>query len=100
VLALLTEWPVYLIVVCGPLGFVLTQNAFHTGVTLPPALAVLTVGEPLTALVVGMLWLGETVRMGALSVFGELITLVALIVGVILLSYGAQKATQREPIRA
>jgi drug/metabolite transporter (DMT)-like permease len=92
VLALLAEWPVYLIVVCGPLGFVLTQNAFNAGVTLPPALAVLTVGEPLTALVVGMLWLGETVRMGALSLLGEVITLSVLVAGVILLSYRAPTA--------
>ena len=40
---------VYFIVVFGPLGFVLTQNAFHTGVTLPPALAVLTVAGALAA---------------------------------------------------
>ncbi|HEX5404748.1 MAG TPA: DMT family transporter [Pseudonocardiaceae bacterium] len=94
-LALLAEWPVYLIVVCGPLGFVLTQNAFHTGVTLPPALAVLTVGEPLTALVVGMLWLGETVRMGALSVLGEVITLSVLVAGVVLLSYRAPSGSHQ-----
>jgi drug/metabolite transporter (DMT)-like permease len=93
-MALLAEWPVYLIVVCGPLGFVLTQNAFHTGVTLPPALAVLTVGEPLTALVVGMLWLGETVRMGTLSVLGEAITLTVLVAGVILLAYRAPTVGQ------
>ncbi|AHH97402.1 DMT family transporter [Kutzneria albida] len=34
--AALTNWPLYLVVVCGLVGFVLNQNAFRVGVALAP----------------------------------------------------------------
>jgi len=94
ILAMLGDWPVYLVAFCGPLGFLLTQNAFNAGVALSPALAVITVGEPLTALAMGVLWLGETVRAGALPVLGEVTTLLVLCTGVAVLSRRAPQVTQ------
>jgi drug/metabolite transporter (DMT)-like permease len=94
ILAVLGHWPVYLVVVCGPMGFLLTQNAFNAGVALSPALAVITVGEPLTALAMGVLWLGETVRGGPLPVIGETTALLVLCAGVVVLSRRAPQVTQ------
>lgn len=95
VVSLTGEWPIYLVAVCGPLGFLLTQNAFRAGVAMSPALAVITVGEPLTALALGMLWLGETIRVGPLSVVGEMLALVLLCAGVVILSQRAPQLQGR-----
>jgi drug/metabolite transporter (DMT)-like permease len=94
VAALFGAWPVYLVVVCGPVGFLLAQNAFNAGVALSPALAVITVGEPLTALVLGLVWFGESVRTGPLPVAGEVVALLVLAVGVTVLSYRAPQVSR------
>jgi drug/metabolite transporter (DMT)-like permease len=99
-LAMFTEWPVYLVVVCGPLGFLLTQNAFQAGVAMSPALASITVLEPLTAIGVGVLWLGERLRFDAAAAVGEFVALALLCVGVVVLSYRApqtMRQQEREP---
>lgn len=102
-LAMLTEWPVYLVVVCGPFGFLLTQSAFQAGVAMSPALASITVLEPLAAIGVGVLWLGESLRFDPAAAGGELVALVVLCVGVVVLSYRAPQTARlpdREPSRA
>jgi drug/metabolite transporter (DMT)-like permease len=49
---LLSDWPVYVLVVVGVLGVVLNQNVYQAGV-LAPGLTSLTLAEPITAVVIG-----------------------------------------------
>jgi len=90
-----TSWTIYGVVVCGLLGFLLSQNAFQSKVALAPALSLIIVLDPLVGIGIGVLWLGESVRSGAPAILGELAALVALVAGVAVLSRRApQVATQ------
>ncbi|MGH7912082.1 MAG: DMT family transporter [Candidatus Dormibacteraceae bacterium] len=90
VLALLTSWPLYAMAVLGPTGFILNQNAFQASPVLAPALAVITVTDPLVSIGVGVLWLHETLQAGAVQIVGEIFGLAVMAVGVWLLAHGAQ----------
>jgi drug/metabolite transporter (DMT)-like permease len=94
--AMLTSWPIYAVAVCGPLGFLLSQNAFQAGVALAPALSLIIVLDPLVGIGIGVLWLGETVRGGAPAILGEIVALVTLVVGVVILSHRAPQVAARD----
>jgi drug/metabolite transporter (DMT)-like permease len=85
----LTHWSLWALVVLGPLGFLLNQNAFREGQLASPALAVITVTDPLVGIAIGLLWLGETVAAGALAITGELGGLAAMALGVWLVAHRA-----------
>jgi drug/metabolite transporter (DMT)-like permease len=89
VVAVLTNWPLYALIVIGPAGFLLNQNAYQSDKSLAPALAVITVTDPLVAIGVGVLWLDETLRSGPGPVIGEIIALGILVGGVWLVAHGA-----------
>ena len=93
---LFTSWPVYLVLVCGPLGFLLNQNAFRVGVALAPALAVIIVLDPLVSIGIGVLWLGEQMRGDTGAVLGQLAALGVLFAGVAILSKRAPQAAAAE----
>jgi hypothetical protein len=113
--ALLTHWPLYAVAVIGPAGFLLSQNAYQSDKSLAPALAVITVTDPLVGIGVGVLWLDEVLKSGPGPVIGEVLALAALVVGVWLLAHGAphvarhqhasveeqpQRAAEQQPDRA
>lgn len=95
VLALLRSWPLYAIIVLGPAGFLLNQNAYQADRTMAPALAIITVTDPLIGIGVGVLWLNEHLQTGPGPIVGEVIGLLALVVGVALLAHGAPHVTHR-----
>ncbi|HEX4224364.1 MAG TPA: DMT family transporter [Pseudonocardiaceae bacterium] len=91
--SVLRDWPVYAMIVLGPTGFLLNQNAFQATKNMAPALAIITVTDPLVSIGVGVLWLGENLQPGPGPVIGQVFALLGLIVGVWLLandSPGAQ----------
>jgi hypothetical protein len=87
--ALVTNWPLYALLVTGPAGFLLNQNAYQSDRSLAPALAVITVTDPLVGIGVGVLWLDEVLRSGPGPVIGEVLALGVLVGGVWLLAHGA-----------
>jgi drug/metabolite transporter (DMT)-like permease len=95
--ALLTHWPLYALMVIGPAGFLLNQNAYQSDNSLAPALAVITVTDPLVGIGVGVLWLDEVLRSGPGPVVGEVLALAALVVGVWLLAHGAPHVQRSHP---
>lgn len=99
ILGLLTGWPLYALAVLGPLGFLLNQNAFQASPVLTPALAVITVTDPLVSIGVGVLWLHETLASGVLNVAGQVAGLALMVVGVWLLAHGAHRLIEdhRDP---
>jgi drug/metabolite transporter (DMT)-like permease len=84
--AVLAHWQTYVMIVLGVLGVLLSQNAYQAGRLGSPALAVMTVTDPLVSIAVGLIWLGERIRTGAGTVTGELIALCVLVGSVFLLS--------------
>ncbi|MFR9775689.1 DMT family transporter [Micromonospora sp. MS34] len=85
-LAVLGQWQTYAIVVLGPFGVLLSQNAYQAGPMGAPALATITVTDPLVAIGIGLLWLGEKTRTGPWAIFGEVLALVVLAGAVFLLA--------------
>jgi drug/metabolite transporter (DMT)-like permease len=85
----LTHWSLWALVVLGPLGFLLNQNAFHEGELVSPPLAVITVTDPLVGIGIGVLWLGETIGAAPGEVVGEVLGLAAMALGVWLVAHRA-----------
>ena len=82
----LSHWQTWAIVVLGPLGVLLSQNAYQAGRIGALALTVITVTDPLVSIAVGLLWLGETIHAGPLRLSGEVAALAGLTVGVAVLA--------------
>lgn len=81
----LTGWQPYTLVIVTIIGLVLTQSAFEAA-PLGASLPALTLAEPLAGIALGAGIFSETLRVNALSLTGEAISLVAMIVGVILVA--------------
>jgi hypothetical protein len=88
-LGLFTTWPLYAVIVIGPAGFLLNQNAYQANRAMAPALAVITATDPLVGIGVGVLWLHEDLRTGVGPVLGQVLALGALVTGVWLLAHAA-----------
>lgn len=80
------HWQLYALILLGPAGVLLNQNSYQAGRIGAPALTVITVTDPLVSLAAGLVWLGESIRTGAWDVTGEVGSLVALVVGLVLLA--------------
>lgn len=77
----------YVVCAVGPLGFLLSQNTFQRGTLIAPALAIITIVDPLVGVAIGVSWLGEQVSTSPAALAGELISVLVLIGSVILLTH-------------
>ena len=91
----LTHWSLWALVVLGPLGFLLNQNAFQSGTAGSPALAVITIGDPLVSIGIGIAWLGERITADATAITGEVLALAVMAGGVWALARRAQHVADR-----
>lgn len=81
----LQHWELYAAIVTGLTGVVLTQNALEAGALAAPV-AVLTLGDPLVGLAIGLLWLGETITSTPWAIGGELAAVAVITAGVVVLA--------------
>jgi hypothetical protein len=88
---LFSHWQVYGLVVFGLLGMLLAQSAFQAH-SLDASLPILTVVDPVVSIIIGALALGESVEVGMLPTFLEVVGLLAMTIGVFLL--GRAEAVQ------
>ena len=95
--ATVLHWSFWALVVLGPLGFLLNQNAFREGELASPALAVITVVDPLVGIAIGLLWLNESIATGAGAIAGEVLGLAAMICGVWLVAHRAPRVVEENP---
>ena len=54
------QWPLYLLVIVEPIGFLLNQNAFQAGLLISPVLAIHTTADPLVSIGIAHFWLKES----------------------------------------
>ena len=85
VLHALSSWEPYAVAASGLLGVVLTQSAFGSGV-LRLSLPTLTVVQPLVAIAIGLLLLGERIDSRGLAPLFEVLGLAAMVAGVFALA--------------
>jgi len=93
----LRQWPLYALVIIGPAGFLLSQNAFQTGMLIAPVLAIITTVDPLLSIGVAHAWLGETITSTPLALAGEVIALIVMTGGIVALAHRAPQVTSRNP---
>jgi drug/metabolite transporter (DMT)-like permease len=80
-----SSWELYVLLAAGVVGMVLAQSAFQAG-PLDASLPVLTVVDPVVSIVIGALAFSEGLRTGKVPTVLEIVGLVAMTVGVFLLS--------------
>jgi hypothetical protein len=90
-------WPLYAVVVLGPLAFLLNQSAFQSGILIAPVLTVITVTDPLVSIGIAVLWLDEHIAAAPVDVVVEVLALAVMTAGVVLLAHRApQMAASRQ----
>ena len=92
-----TNWPIYLLAVVGPVGFILNQNALQEGTFLAPAQAIITTTDPVISIALGVLWLGVALRTSPVDVFGQVASLLLMTAGIIITARVAPQATGSPP---
>jgi drug/metabolite transporter (DMT)-like permease len=97
--ATVLHWSFWALVVLGPLGFLLNQNAFREGELASPALAVITVVDPLVGIAIGLLWLDERIATAPGAIAGEVLGLAAMAGGVWLVAHRAPRVVEENPER-
>jgi drug/metabolite transporter (DMT)-like permease len=80
------HWSLYVVCAIGPLGFLLSQQAFQRGRLMSPALAVITTVDPLVSAAIGVSWLGERIEYSAVALAGETVAALAIVGGIVLLA--------------
>lgn len=85
------HWQLYAVMVIGPLGFLLNQNAFQEGVLGSVSLAIIDVGDPLVSIGLGIAWFGDKLTVGADPIIEEVLLLAVMAGGILLLSRRAQQ---------
>jgi drug/metabolite transporter (DMT)-like permease len=91
----LRQWPLYAVVIIGPAGFLLSQNAFQAGTLISPVLAIITAVDPLVSIAVAHAWLGETISSTPLALAGEVVSLAVMTGGIYLLAHRAPQVVSR-----
>ena len=90
-----THWPIYLVAVVGPAGYILNQDAFQQGRFLAPVQAIITTADPVISIGLGVVWLGVRLHSGPADVFGEVASLMLMVAGIVLTARHAPQVTGR-----
>lgn len=99
----LQQWPLYLVVIVGPLGFLLNQNAFQASDLIAPVLAVITTTDPLVSIGIAHVWLNETVANSPADLAAEAVSLAVMTGGIVALAHRAPatgRGTARRTVSA
>jgi hypothetical protein len=91
-----TDWPIYVLAVVGPVGFILNQDAFQQGTLLAPVQAIITTTDPVISIALGVLWLGVVLRSSPVAIFGQVASLLLMTAGIIITARVAPQATESD----
>jgi hypothetical protein len=94
---LFSNWPIYILLVVGPVGYLLNQNAFQQGTFLAPVQAIITAADPVLSIALGIVWLDVKVRSSPAAIAGEVVSLLVMIVGIVITSESAPQVTDSAP---
>jgi hypothetical protein len=82
-----TNWPIYVLAVVGPAGYILNQNAFQQGTLLAPVQAIISAADPVISIALGIGWLAVRLRGGPAGIAGEVVSLLLLTAGIVMTAY-------------
>jgi hypothetical protein len=89
-----TNWPIYVLAIVAPVGFILNQDAFQQGKFLAPVQAIVTTADPVISIGLSLLWLDSRLRGGAAAIAGEVISLLIMTAGVIVTAHRSSPGKQ------
>jgi hypothetical protein len=92
-----TNWPVYVLAVVGPLGFLLNQDAFQQGTFLAPVQALITSADPVISIALGITWLHVRLSTGPAAIAGEIVSILVMIAGIVITASHAPAAARLAP---
>jgi hypothetical protein len=92
---LLLQWPLWAVLVVGPLGFLLNESALQAGILIAPVLSVITAADPLVSIGIAHQWLHESIAAGPLNVTMEVTALALMITGIVVLARRAPQAARQ-----
>jgi hypothetical protein len=90
-----TNWPIYMLALTGPVGFILNQDAFQQGRFLAPVQAILTTTDPVISIGLSILWLGSRLRSSPAAIAGVVISLIIMAVGIVITAHRAPQAPRQ-----
>ena len=82
-----TSWPIYVLAVVGPAGYILNQDAFQQGTFLAPVQAIISAADPVISVALGVGWLAVRLRGGPAATAGEVVSLLLLTAGIVMTAY-------------
>jgi hypothetical protein len=89
-----TNWPIYVLAIAAPVGFILNQDAFQQGRFLAPVQSIVTTADPVISIGLSLLWLGAVLRGGAAAIVGEIVSLLIMTAGVVITAHRASPGRQ------
>src|SRR6202035_2486313 len=89
-----SNWPVYVLAVVGPVGFLLNQDAFQQGTFLAPVQAILTSADPVVSIALGITWLHVRLSTGPVAIVGEVASILVMIGGIVITAKHAPAAAR------
>ena len=89
-----TNWPIYVLAVAAPVGFILNQDAFQQGRFLAPVQSIVTTADPVISIGLGLLWLGVSLRASPAAIAGVVVSLLVMTAGVVITAHHASPGRQ------
>jgi drug/metabolite transporter (DMT)-like permease len=90
-----TNWPIYVLAVAGPLGYLFNQYALQQGKSLAPVQSIITSADPILSIALGILWLNVVLHDSPAAIFGEVASLVVMVAGIVLTAHNSPHVTRR-----
>jgi drug/metabolite transporter (DMT)-like permease len=90
------QWPLYMLAVVTPAGFLLNQNAFQAGTLIAPVLAVITTADPLVSITLGRLLLAERIASSGPAIGAEAASLAVMTAGIVALAHRAPQLASED----
>jgi hypothetical protein len=92
-----SNWPIYVLAVIGPAGFILNQDAFQQGRFLAPVQAIITTADPVISVGLGVLWLGVHLHSSPADIFGQVASLLLMAAGIVITARHSPQVVGRSP---
>jgi drug/metabolite transporter (DMT)-like permease len=92
--AVFTHWPIYVLAVVGPLGFLLNQNAYQQGTLIAPVMAIITACDPLISVALAYFLLNETLSSSPQAIAGQILALILMTTGIVVIAHHAPEAVK------
>ncbi len=90
-----TNWPIYVLAVAGPLGYLFNQYALQQGKSLAPVQSIITSADPIISIALSILWLNVVLRDSPAAIFGEVTSLAVMVAGIVVTAHNSPHVTRR-----